>query len=57
MTGWGGTQRLPRLIGEAAAMEMFLTGEPKDAAWALAHGLVDSLHHDVRTAAIDESDS
>ncbi|MDM7923343.1 MAG: enoyl-CoA hydratase/isomerase family protein [Pyrinomonadaceae bacterium] len=53
MTGWGGTQRLPRLIGEAAAMEMFLTGEPKDAEWALSRGLIDSIRDDVMTAAIN----
>ena len=26
MTGWGGTQRLPRLIGKARAMQMFFAG-------------------------------
>jgi enoyl-CoA hydratase len=38
--GWGGTQRLPRLIGRTAAMELLLTGEPIDSARALAVGLV-----------------
>ncbi len=38
--GWGGTQRLPRLIGRAAAMELLLTGEPIDASRALQLGLV-----------------
>ena len=27
ITGWGGTQRLPRLIGKARALEMFVTAE------------------------------
>ena len=27
MTGWGGTQRLPRLIGQGAALEMFYTAK------------------------------
>jgi enoyl-CoA hydratase len=38
--GWGGTQRLPRLIGRSAAMELLLTGDPIDAARALQLGLV-----------------
>ena len=43
MTGWGGTQRLPRLIGEAAAIEMFFTGRRVTAVEALALGLIDSV--------------
>jgi enoyl-CoA hydratase len=38
--GWGGTQRLPRTIGVGRAMAMMLTGDPIDAATALAYGLV-----------------
>jgi enoyl-CoA hydratase len=38
--GYGGTQRLPRLIGEARALEMILTGKTIDAPQALAWGLV-----------------
>jgi enoyl-CoA hydratase len=40
LPGNGGTQRLPRLVGRPAAMLMLLTGEPVDAARALAIGLV-----------------
>jgi enoyl-CoA hydratase len=40
MPGWGGTQRLPRLVGRGPALEMLLTGQPIDAARALEWGLV-----------------
>ena len=43
ITGWGGTQRLPRLIGEARALEMFLTAQKVDAAAALKIGLIDAI--------------
>jgi enoyl-CoA hydratase/carnithine racemase len=31
ITGWGGTQRLPRLVGKAKALEMFVAAEKLDA--------------------------
>jgi 3-hydroxyacyl-CoA dehydrogenase/enoyl-CoA hydratase/3-hydroxybutyryl-CoA epimerase len=40
--GWGGTQRLPRLIGIQAAMEMILGGAPVNARKALKLGLADA---------------
>lgn len=43
VTGWGGTQRLPRLIGEAKALEMFLTAKRVGAAEALQIGLIDKI--------------
>ena len=43
MTGWGGTQRLPRLIGEAAALEIFLTAKRVSAREALKIGLIDKI--------------
>jgi enoyl-CoA hydratase len=46
MTGWGGTQRLPRLIGKARAMQMFLLAEMVKADEALRIGLVDKIADD-----------
>ena len=43
ITGWGGTQRLPRLIGEAKALEMFLTAKRVEASEALRIGLIDKI--------------
>ncbi len=41
--GWGGTQRLPRLIGRSAALELLMTGEMITAERALALGLVNRV--------------
>ena len=41
--GAGGTQRLPRLAGVEAALEMIVFGEPVDATRAKELGLVDSV--------------
>ena len=46
MTGWGGTQRLPRLIGKARAMQMFLLAEMVAAEEALRIGLVNKIADD-----------
>ena len=41
LPGSGGTQRLPRLIGVQAALDMMTSGEPVDHARALSLGLID----------------
>lgn len=46
ITGWGGTQRLPRLIGQANALEMFFTASPIDAERALFIGLINRIESD-----------
>jgi len=46
ITGWGGTQRLPRLIGKGRAMEMFVAAEKIRADRALAIGLIDAIADD-----------
>ncbi len=46
ITGWGGTQRLPRLIGKGRAMEMFVAAEKIRADRALDIGLIDAIADD-----------
>lgn len=41
--GYGGTQRLPQLVGKAFAMELILTGEMIEASKALSLGLVNQV--------------
>jgi enoyl-CoA hydratase/carnithine racemase len=52
ITGWGGTQRLPLLIGKARAMQMFLLAEMVKADEALDIGLVDAIADDPITHAV-----
>ena len=43
LPGYGGTQRLPRLVGKGRAMQLLMTGETIDAAEAYRIGLVNKL--------------
>ncbi|MEO5936521.1 MAG: enoyl-CoA hydratase/isomerase family protein [Terriglobales bacterium] len=52
ITGWGGTQRLPRLIGKARALQMFLAAEKLHAPQALEWGLVSDISEDPVAAAL-----
>ena len=46
VTGWGGTQRLPRLVGKARALAMLVAAEKLHARDALAIGLIDAIADD-----------
>ena len=43
ITGWGGTQRFPRLIGRSRAIEMLVTCRRLDATEALEFGLIQKI--------------
>lgn len=53
MTGWGGTQRLPRLIGEGLALEMFMTAKRVSAEEALQIGLIEKISEDLISDALN----
>jgi enoyl-CoA hydratase/carnithine racemase len=52
MTGWGGTQRLPRMIGKGRALELFIAAEKISAARALEIGMVDAIAEDPAAEAL-----
>lgn len=54
ITGWGGTQRLPRLVGKTRALQMMIEAEKIHAREALRIGLVNALEDDPVSAAIEQ---
>jgi enoyl-CoA hydratase/carnithine racemase len=55
MTGWGGTQRLPRLVGKGRALQIFAAAETIPSLEALRIGLVDYISDDPVADAIRRS--
>ena len=53
ITGWGGTQRLPRIVGISTALGMFVAAEKFDAHRALAIGLVEAVAENPVGEALD----
>ncbi|HUS09997.1 MAG TPA: enoyl-CoA hydratase/isomerase family protein [Pyrinomonadaceae bacterium] len=52
ITGWGGTQRLPRIIGRTRAMELMLTGRSLGSEAALSIGLVTRVEDPILACAL-----
>jgi enoyl-CoA hydratase/carnithine racemase len=55
ITGWGGTQRLPRLIGRARALELFATAGKYSSEAALEMGLISRVADPVLEYAREEA--
>jgi len=53
ITGWGGTQRLPRMIGRARALEFFATARRYSSAEALQMGLISRVSDPVIECAME----
>lgn len=56
ITGWGGTQRLSRLVGRGRALQMFVAAEKLGAAEALDAGLVSEIVADPIIRCIELAD-
>jgi enoyl-CoA hydratase/carnithine racemase len=52
ITGWGGTQRLPRLVGRGRALEMFVTSAKIGADEARACGLIATIAGETEVVAV-----
>jgi len=57
ITGWGGTQRLPRLIGKARAIEFFVTARLLVSNEALRIGLITGIFDPVIEEALSIASS
>jgi len=55
ITGWGGTQRLPRIVGRTRALEMLLTARRVDSSEAKEIGLVSGVADPVLDYALELS--
>jgi enoyl-CoA hydratase len=53
ITGWGGTQKLPRLIGRSTAIELFITGRRFSSTTALSTGLITRVSDPILTCALE----
>ncbi len=53
ITGWGGTQRLPRIIGRACALEFFATARRYSSTEALEIGLISDVTDPVLDHALE----
>jgi enoyl-CoA hydratase len=53
ITGWGGTQRLPGIIGKARALEFFATGRRVSSQEALKIGLITRIRDRVLESALE----
>jgi enoyl-CoA hydratase len=53
ITGWGGTQRLPRLIGKGRALQMLVVAEKVTPAAAIRIGLLDEVSDNPVNAALE----
>ena len=57
ITGWGGTQRLPRLMGKARALELLICAEKLSGRRALEIGMIDALPEDPVSEALRQLNS
>jgi enoyl-CoA hydratase len=53
ITGWGGTQRLPRLVGRGKALEMFVAAEKLVSIKAFEMGLINEISDDPVQGAVE----